>query len=311
MAAIANHSLSLPSRRPLSSSRPLKTLNSTVLSVRRNPSCECVPLSRTLLSSPIPRRSFKAFVNVADSSSKTVNGDGENQISENVNQKDLPRMKILIQAYKKAIIEGDEKNAHEIEALICILDSEKESLSKTLTEIITEIASSRDKFLRLKADFENFRKQSVKDRLNFTSDIQGDVIESLLPMVDSFEKTKMEIKPETDKGKKIETSYQGIYKQFVEVMRSLGVAVVETVGKPFDPSIHEAIAREESEQFKVGIVSQELRRGFLLGNRLLRTATVKVSAGPIQAKATDEERLSNEAVEVKSPEDSTPTTTNS
>ncbi|KAF2296781.1 hypothetical protein GH714_001918 [Hevea brasiliensis] len=73
-------------------------------------------------------------------------------------------------------------------------------------------------------------------------------------------------------------------------MRSLQVVAVATVGKPFDPSLHEAIAREESQEYKEGIVIQEFQRGFLLGNRLIRPAMVKVSTGPGRKKAS----LSNE-----------------
>lgn len=146
-------------------------------------------------------------------------------------------MGTLIQAYKEAIIAGDETRAQEIETLICTVENEKTVLSVKVAETTTLLATDKDQHLRLKADFENFRKKTEKDRLNFTSDIRGDVIESLLPMVDSFEKTRKEIQPETEKEKKIEISYQGIYKQFVEVMRSFGVSVVETVGKPFDPSV--------------------------------------------------------------------------
>ncbi|CAN1188496.1 Protein GrpE [Linum perenne] len=98
-------------------------------------------------------------------------------------------------------------------------------------------------------------------------------------MVDGFEKVKQQIKPETEKEKKIDASYQGIYKQFVEIMKSLQVAAVPTVGKPFDPTVHVAIAREESMEYKEGTVIKEVRRGFVLGDRVLRPAKVKVSAG--------------------------------
>ncbi|KVH99443.1 GrpE nucleotide exchange factor [Cynara cardunculus var. scolymus] len=99
-------------------------------------------------------------------------------------------------------------------------------------------------------------------------------------MVDNFERAKQQLKLETEQEKKIDASYQGIYKQFVEIMRSLHVAAVPTVGKAFDPSVHEAIAREESKEFNEGTVIEEFRRGFVLGERLLRPAMVKVSAGP-------------------------------
>ena len=92
----------------------------------------------------------------------------------------------------------------------------------------------------LGSNFDNFRKRAEKERLTVRSDAQGEVIESLLLMVDSFERAKQQIKPETEKEKKIDASYQGIYKQFVEIMRSMQVAAVPTVGKPFDPSVSES-----------------------------------------------------------------------
>ena len=173
---------------------------------------------------------------------QTVNGDEDNQVSadrlENKEEQEtLPSMKVLVQAYKKAILDGDEQSVSEIEAAICVMEKEKNSLSVKFGEITAEIASGKDKFLRLKADFENYRKRTEKDRLSLTSDVQAEVIESLLPLVDSFERAKQNLNPETEKEKKINTSYQGIYKQFVEIMRSLRVAVVGTVGKPFDPSV--------------------------------------------------------------------------
>lgn len=104
----------------------------------------------------------------------------------------------------------------------------------------TEITSGKEKYIRLQADFDNFRKRSEKERLTIRSDAQGEVIESLLPMVDNFERAKQQLKLETEKEKKIDASYQGIYKQFVEIMRNSHVAVVATVGKPFDPSVSES-----------------------------------------------------------------------
>jgi maltodextrin utilization protein YvdJ len=100
-----------------------------------------------------------------------------------------------------------------------------------------EMTSGKEKYIRLQADFDNYRKRAEKERHTIRSDAQGDVIESLLPMVDNFERAKQQLKPETEKEKNIDASYQGIYKQFVEIMRSLRVAAVATVGKPFDPSV--------------------------------------------------------------------------
>lgn len=192
----------------------------------------------------------------------------------------MPSLKTLLKVYKEAIFNGDGKTVSEVEAIIRVIENEKKELVEKVSSASAEITSGKEKLIRLQADFDNCRKRFEKERLTVRTDAQGEVIESLLPMVDNFERARQYLKPETEKEKKIDASYQGIYKQFVEIMRSLHVAVVPTVGKPFDPSLHEAIAREESQELREGIIIQEIRRGFLLGGRLLRPATVKVSSGP-------------------------------
>lgn len=134
---------------------------------------------------------------------------------------------------------GDEKAVSDIEARIFIVQYEKNELLQKVSSLSAEITSGKEKCIRLQADFENSRKRSEKERLAVRSDAQGEVIERLLLLVDSFERARLQIKPETEKEKKIDTSYQGIYKQFVEIMRSMQVAVVPTVGKPFDPAVSE------------------------------------------------------------------------
>lgn len=278
-ASLSNHFLSFSPPPLLPPPSKTLTLKSLAFPFRRLAGAK--PLSSHL--SPRPPA---APPRVAGTDPKIVNGDEQTQALESeADQKELPTMKELILAYKKAVADGDEKVMTEIEAAICLMENEKDNLSLTITELTAEITSSREKVLRTKADLENYRKRTEKDRVSFTSNVQGEVIESLLPIVDSFERAKQQLKPETEKERIIDTSYQGIYKQFVEIMRSLRVSVVGTVGKPFDPSVHEAVAREDSHQFKEGIVTHELRRGFVLGDRLLRPASVKVSIGPGPGKA--------------------------
>ncbi|GAB2236029.1 hypothetical protein Drorol1_Dr00027758 [Drosera rotundifolia] len=197
----------------------------------------------------------------------------------------LPTVQSLIIAYKESVLAADEDSVSEIEASLHRIVKEKDELTQKFSVLSNEMTSGKEKYIRLQADFDNFRKRTEKERLSIRSDRQREVIESLLPMVDSFERAKQQIRPETEKETKINASYQGIYKQLVETLRSLRVAAVATVGKLFDPSIHEAIGREESKEFKEGIVIQELRRGFLLDGRLLRPAMVKVSTGLGKKKA--------------------------
>ncbi|KAL5704230.1 hypothetical protein ACHQM5_022684 [Ranunculus cassubicifolius] len=223
------------------------------------------------------RRSFKSFVTVEDAQSEVSERKPAAKFS--------PELKTLIDAYKKAVLSGDEAVVSEIEATICVLENETNALGQKVESLIEDIASQKEKFIFVQADLENFRKKFDKDRLRLTSRTQKDVLASLLPIVDSFEGTKQQIAPETEMAKKIDTSYQGIYKQFVEILRSLNVSIVQTVGKPFDPSVHEAIAREESQVVKDGVVIREVRRGFILGDQILRPAGVIVSGGPGTKKA--------------------------
>jgi molecular chaperone GrpE len=155
-----------------------------------------------------------------------------------VNGEDFPAMKDLIKLYKTALLDGSDEVLGEIEKVISALEKEKSRAASQFESMAAEISSGKEKFLRLNADLENFRKQTEKDRAKFTSNIQVEVVQSLLPLVDSFEKMNLENNPVTEKEQKISTSYQGIYKQLVETLRYLGVEVVETVGKPFDPSVN-------------------------------------------------------------------------
>ncbi|KAL3529870.1 hypothetical protein ACH5RR_009192 [Cinchona calisaya] len=198
---------------------------------------------------------------------------------DEADQESTSTLESITSAYKEAILKGDEKTISDMEEFIYLIEKEKNELLEKVSTLSEEINAQKDRYIRLQADFDNFRKRTENDKLTIRSNAQGEVIESLLLVVDNFERAKQQIKLETEQEKKIDASYQSIYKQFVEIMNSLGVSVVPTVGKPFDPSLHEAIAREESEEFEEGIIIQEFRSGFLLGERLLRPAMVKVSAG--------------------------------
>ncbi|KAF3789614.1 grpE protein [Nymphaea thermarum] len=205
------------------------------------------------------------------------------------------KVKMALQLYREALANGDQSKITEVEAFLQSIEDEKASLASKIAALSAELSTERDRVLRISADFDNFRKRTERERLSFVSNVQGEVIEKLLPVLDNFERARAQIKITTEGEDKINNSYQNIYKQFVEVLGSLGVAVVETVGTPFDPLLHEAIMREDSSEFEEGIVIEEFRKGFKLGDTLLRPSMVKVSAGPGPAKPAEEARSSGEA----------------
>ncbi|MED6191733.1 hypothetical protein PIB30_003075 [Stylosanthes scabra] len=249
------------------------------------------PTTNLSLLHPTRTSLFKSHLASPDSL-PTINDETEDSLNDrrvtedDGDAKSLPSLAALIEAYKEAILNGDEKAISWIEVRIKSIETKKTELIKKLSTLSAEKVASKEKCLRLQADFDNFRKKYEKEKLGIESDAQEEVIEKLLLMVDNFERTKQQNKAETEKEKKIDASYQGIYKQFVEVMRSQNVSVVPTVGKPFNPMLHEAVGREESQEFKEGVIIKETRRGFLLRDRVLRPALVKVSSGPGNNKST-------------------------
>ncbi|XP_073018402.1 uncharacterized protein [Primulina eburnea] len=190
--------------------------------------------------------------------------------------------------YKEALANNDESKAAEVESFLKSIEDEKIDLERKVLTLFEELSTEKDRILRISADFDNFRKRTEKERLSLVKNAQGEVMESLLSVLDNFERAKAQIKIETEGEEKIVNSYQSIYKQFVEIMGSLGVVPVETVGKPFDPMLHEAIMREDSSEYEEDVIIEEFRKGFELGERLLRPAMVKVSAGPGPARPETE-----------------------
>ncbi|KAJ4849378.1 hypothetical protein Tsubulata_019096 [Turnera subulata] len=189
-----------------------------------------------------------------------------------------------LQAYKEALASNNESQIAEIEAFLKSFEDEKTETQKKVAALTEELAAERDRVLRISADFDNFRKRTERERLSLVTNSQGEVVEKFLPVLDNFERAKTQIKAETEGEAKINNSYQSVYKQFMEILGSLRVVPVDTVGNPFDPMLHEAIMRDESTEFEEGVIIEEYQKGFKLGDRLLRPSMVKVSAGPGPAK---------------------------
>jgi len=143
----------------------------------------------------------------------------------------------LLKSYKEALADNNEGKIAEIEASLKSIEDEKFLLADKVASLSNELSVERDRLIRISADFDNFRKRTERERLNLVSNAQGEVVENLLAVLDNFERAKSQIKVETEGEEKVTNSYQSIYKQFVEILGSLGVIHVETVGKQFDPMV--------------------------------------------------------------------------
>ena len=155
-----------------------------------------------------------------------------------------------------------------------------QQLEAELAALRAEHESVRSQYMRIAADFDNFRKRQSRDQDDLRLQITCSTLSEILPVVDNFERARQQLDPQAEEAQTIHRSYQGLYKQLVEVFKQLGVSPMRVEGEPFDPTLHEAVLREPSEEHHEDVVIAELQRGYHLNGRVLRHALVKVSMGP-------------------------------
>jgi molecular chaperone GrpE len=144
---------------------------------------------------------------------------------------------------------------------------------------LAEARRKRDEYydllLRKTAEFDNYRKRVERERREMVQFAAGDVFEALLPVIDDFERAlQAEIGTDATAYRK---GVELIYKQLQDMLARRGVVPIEAVGKPFDPRFHQAITYEPSPGRADGEVIEEVRRGYMHGDRLLRPSMVKVA----------------------------------
>ena len=155
-----------------------------------------------------------------------------------------------------------------------------EQLEREHSTLREEHEVLRGQYVRIAADFDNFRKRQSRDQDDLKVQLTCSTLSEILPVVDNFERARQQLNPEGEEAQALHRSYQGLYKQLVDVLKQQGVARMEVVGQEFDPNLHEAVLREESSEFVEDVVCEELQRGYHRDGRVLRHAMVKVSMGP-------------------------------
>jgi molecular chaperone GrpE len=193
---------------------------------------------------------------------------------------------------------SEDKNVESAEAeLNAELDIDSDENSDPLKQLATEVESLRlqveertGQCVRIAADFDNFRKRTEREKSELELRVKRDAISELLPVIDSFERARTHLKPQTDQEVNIHKSYQGVYKQLVDCLKRIGVSPMRVEGQPFDPNFHDAIMREPTDEHPEGTVMEELRRGYLLGELVLRHALVKVASPPENSDVSLEEQ---------------------
>lgn len=150
--------------------------------------------------------------------------------------------------------------------------------SRDLEEALKEKEKYHDQLLRKAAEFDNFRKRMEREREEFRAAASADLLKRLLPVLDNLERAIT-----TAAGGAGNPLHQGvalIHQQILDVLKKEGLVPLESLGAPFDPHVHEAVEVLGVPGFEQGIVLEEVQKGYMYRDRLLRPALVKVSAGP-------------------------------
>ena len=190
-------------------------------------------------------------------------------------------------------LESKNQFSEEQAEVFAAFQQENANLKNLLDEKSQQAELTKAQYARLAADFENFRRRTTNEKENLEIQARKNVITELLPVVDNFERARTQLKPETDGEKAIHTSYQGVYKTLVECLKKMGVSAMRPEGKEFDPNFHEAMLREQTDEYPEGTVMEQLMRGYVLGDTILRHAMVKVAV-PKDPVITSEEKNTEE-----------------
>ncbi len=140
-------------------------------------------------------------------------------------------------------------------------------------ELEAQLNAEHDKYLRLAAEYDNFRKRSIKERDALRADIRAGAISELLPVYDNLERA---LSAECSD----EAFYKGVemtMTQLKAIFESMGVTEIPAVGESFDPSMHNAVMHIEDENYGEGIIVQEFQKGFKLGDKVIRFSMVQVA----------------------------------
>lgn len=162
------------------------------------------------------------------------------------------------------------------------------ALSKADSNTIqTELDKFKDLALRSQAELENYRKRTAREKEDTIRYANTSLLERLLPVIDNFELGLEAAEKNGSDSASILAGMRMIHKQLSDLVKDCGAKVIEAVGQPFDPNLHEAVGSEHSDEIAEGRVIRQLRSGYKLWDRLLRPSMVVVSKGASKKGLTE------------------------
>ena len=157
---------------------------------------------------------------------------------------------------------------------------QEETVTVSLTEEVEKLRAEHEegqqRLLRTQADFDNFRRRTLKEKEELGKYASAKLITELLPVIDNFQRALSTAGEHAESASYVK-GVEMIFRQLEGVLSAEGLTAMESVGKPFNPEFHQAIMQVESEEYEEGIVVEEVQKGYMLKDKVLRPAMVKVS----------------------------------
>ena len=200
--------------------------------------------------------------------------DLENQVEQetsDVNTEEVKEETVENETVEETEATEEKKEAKETKKA----DKKKAKADKKNEAMQAKIDELEDRVKRQMAEFENFRKRTDKEKAMMFEIGAKSVIEKILPVVDNFERGLATI-PEDDENSAFANGMKMIYKQMMDELDKLGVKPIEAVGQEFDPNFHNAVMQVESEEYESGVVVQELLKGYMYHESVVRHSMVAV-----------------------------------
>lgn len=171
---------------------------------------------------------------------------------------------------------GSAEEAVNPEQEIPVTESADEAGSAELEKLQAEVLEHQQRTLRVQADFDNFRRRTQKEKEDLGKYASSKLITELLPVIDNFERA-LQASEENPEFESFSKGVSMIFRQLESVLATEGLTAMKSVGEPFNPEYHQAIMQVESDEYEEGIVVEEVQKGYMLKDKVLRPAMVKVS----------------------------------
>ena len=155
-------------------------------------------------------------------------------------------------------------------------ESQALAIAAERDQLAADKADLQDRLLRQRAEFDNYRRRADRERSDYLQFAAGDLVTSILPVLDDFERALQHATVDQDYAKGVVL----IYQRLAEILKKMGLERIETEGRKFDPNVHQAVQREETAGAEDQSVLEELQKGYTFRGKLLRPAMVKVAVNP-------------------------------